>query len=134
MQNSGLWIDSGSWLRKMKTKELINLLNNIDPDGELEVCCGNRGIVCAGTQPSYYDGCIKIPILDEKGYIIGAKISSTGRKLQLYELDIEGKFYDDVDFPVEYDEYSKKHYFEKIEKWRQTAIEFEMELEREKKK
>lgn len=50
----------------MKTKKLIELLNQCDPSGELEVCLDNIDICSVGREPAYYDGALQVLIRNDK--------------------------------------------------------------------
>lgn len=48
----------------MKTKELIELLQKIDPDGTTDVCIANAPITYVDRLPAYYDGRLQRIIYD----------------------------------------------------------------------
>lgn len=75
----------------MKTKKLIELLNEADPTGEEDVCVGNVDIHFIETLPAYYDGSAQVLIRDENSRyynIIGAKYKRSGHKVQIHTLSI----------------------------------------------
>lgn len=119
----------------MKTKKLIELLNEADPSGEEEVCVENIDIHFVAKEPAYYDGCQQILIRDaslEPYYnIIGAKINGTGSKIQIHTLDIESAIYNDPDLSVDLEGASGR-YTEKVKGWRKDAKDLEEELKNEK--
>lgn len=76
----------------MKTKELIRLLNEADPEGNAECCIDNSDILCVELMPAWYDGRLQILNRDEnvKGYnIIGARVVSSGQKIKIRRHSIE---------------------------------------------
>lgn len=119
----------------MKTKKLIELLNEADPSGEEEVCVGNIDIHFVSKDPAYYDGCLQVLVRDplrEPYYnITGAKINGTGSKIQIHILEIESAIYDNPELPVEVDS-SNIRYIEKVKGWRKDAKDLEEELKNER--
>lgn len=77
----------------MKTKELIQRLQDADPSGELEVVADdNSDIHFVERQPGYHDGCGQALIRDETkfGYnILGVRIFSGGWKIRLHVASIQ---------------------------------------------
>lgn len=49
----------------MKVKELVKLLEDIDPSGELTVAVGNAQITYIDRLPAYYDGKLQKIVFDE---------------------------------------------------------------------
>lgn len=118
----------------MKTKELIKQLQQADPTGDMDCCIGNRDIHFVATAPAYWDGCKQVLIRDEdcEYYnIIGAKISSEGQKLVIHELSIESILWDNPDLPIEYDEYSERHYKKEHTDLAQEVKDYISEMEKE---
>ncbi len=125
----------------MKTKELIRQLQEVDPSGEEECSVGNQDIHFVVKEPAYYDGCLQVLQRDEtrNDYnIIGAKVTSEGDKIVIHTLSIRSAIWNaaasNETFPIEYDEYSKRHYEEQHEEWYKEAADFEKELEEEDKR
>lgn len=52
----------------MKTKDLIKLLMEEDPTGEIECCIDNQDIEEISWESAYYDGCLQIVKRDENEY------------------------------------------------------------------
>ena len=48
----------------MKSKELIRLLQEEDPSGEVEVCVQNFDILGIHTEPAYWDGSLQVLMRD----------------------------------------------------------------------
>jgi len=119
----------------MKTKKLIELLNEADPSGEEEVCVGNIDILFVSKDPAYYDGCLQVLIRDplqEPYYnITGAKITGVGSKIQIHTLDIESAIYNASDLSVDLEGASGR-YTEEVKCWRKDAKDLEEELKNEK--
>lgn len=120
----------------MKTRELIRLLQEVDPSGEEEVCIWNQDIHFVHAEPAYWDGCLEILKRDEdcEYYnIIGAEVRSHGHKISIEPLSIEDAIYNDPDLPVEYSDYSSK-YKEHHDKARQHCRELNAKYDRENEK
>lgn len=111
----------------MKTKDLIALLKEEDPSGELECCIGNCDIYYVGSEPAYYDGCLQVLERDpnNKYYnIIGGRYVSTGTKIVLTPLSIREAIFNDEDLPVTYEgEYTERNYKERVDSFRKEAKE-----------
>ncbi len=77
----------------MKTKTLVQLLNEADPSGEIECCVGNVDIHFVERLPGYYDGAYQVLTRDEnqKEYynITGGKYIREGQKIQIHTLSIQ---------------------------------------------
>ena len=89
----------------MKTKELIALLQNADPAGELECCVDNIDIIDVAVEPAYFDGCLEVLIRDPNNEfynVIGAKFIATGYKLNISPHSIRSAILDNVDLPIDY--------------------------------
>ena len=79
----------------MKTKELIKLLQEVDPDGNCDVLIGNRDISkFMFKEPGYYDGRAQICEFDDNGYPIKSKIICSGTKICLSSIDIGDIYFD----------------------------------------
>lgn len=117
----------------MKTKELIRLLQEEDPSGEVECCIGNEDIHYVSTMPAYWDGRLQILTRDKFYNITGGKVTSRGNKIKIHPLSIEDAIYNHVErarkcdrirgskFPVDLSELGneeyKKEWKAKIEQW-----------------
>lgn len=110
----------------MKTKEVIKLLQDADPSGELECFgCGNSDITYVDCLPAYYDGSGQLIIRDEKGRVIGAKFLRSGNKVCIRTMDIEDALWDNPDLPVDFSEIQEWHnYRENVEKIRKEVKEY----------
>jgi hypothetical protein len=118
----------------MKTKDLIELLQQADPSGEEHVCVGNTDIFSVITFPAYYDGKQEILIRDEskkEGYnVVGGMIRGSGVKIQIQTLSIQEAAFDSLvekeDFPVIFEgvsEDSKQRWINDFEEWKKSAIQ-----------
>lgn len=95
----------------MKSKKLIELLREVDPSGETEVCVGNCDIRDVDMLPAYYDGRLQTLKYDKEGYVIGGKYHSSGDKVDLRVLSIAEAIessveYANIDLDVDYSELS----------------------------
>ena len=113
----------------MKTKELIRLLQECDPTGELEVAVGNNPIYCVDRLPAYYDGNLQMLIQDhsvETYNILGYKVTGQGLKVSLTDMDLRQVLLDNPDAPVDLSElsgHSKKHWEEVVAKHKKEVVE-----------
>ena|ERR1700742_1628707 len=111
----------------MKTKDLIRLLNELDPTGEGHACIGNKDILSAHWEGSYYDGCLQVLKREGDFYepdIVGAEIRSKGRKLVIEPWSISDALWNEPDMPVAFDgDFARKNYAEQVEKWRTEVKE-----------
>lgn len=121
----------------MKTKELIRLLQEEDPTGEVEVCVNNVDIYTLHTEPAYWDGSLQVLTRDEskKPYynITGAKYVRTGKKIVLNPLSIRDVLWNDSDAVIDYSEVGNAdtvfRYKEQDDKTRQAARDCEKRVE-----
>ena len=108
----------------MKTKDLIKLLQETDPSGEMDCVVDNIDIFTAHVEVSYWDGCKQLLVRDEskKPYydIVGAEYRSDGWKVQITPMDIKDAMLDTPDLPVKVvDTFVHKQMQERVDKWRQ---------------
>lgn len=108
----------------MKTGELIKLLQEADPSGELPVCVGNHDVYFVQKLPAYYDGPLQQLIHDDslRPYwsIVGAKITTRGLKVDIATMSIEDAINDVPDLPVECEGSWTQ---ERVDRWRAEARE-----------
>jgi hypothetical protein len=77
----------------MKTKELIEELKKLDPNGNAEVAYANGSILGATCEPAYYDGrLVKASKFDDNGLVSEVEVTTAGTKINLYALDV-GEWY-----------------------------------------
>ena len=122
----------------MKTRELIKLLNEVDPSGEIEVCSDNEAIIYVEIMPAYYDGSLQILNENEEGSIVSGIIRRSGTKIKLISYPLEDAVLDrmvshfhehgntDYEFPIEvigdtYLDKPKNSYTERIKAWHDEA-------------
>ena len=119
----------------MKTKELIRLLQENDPSGELEVAVNNQPIYTVAAEPAYYDGNLQMLIQDhsvETYNIIGYKVTGKGSKVSLTTMDLESVLLDEPDAPVDLSElegYSKEQWEKAVTKTRKEVLEIIKEVD-----
>lgn len=113
----------------MKSKEVVRLLQEIDPEGECEVTFGGD-IEFFLRLPYYYDGRASIFIKDSDGNIIGMReaTATDGDKIVGYVKTIEDMGWEEIErnehgetefqYIIEGDEHYRKRY----ENHRQDAI------------
>ena len=89
----------------MKTRELIRLLQEADPSGEIEVCVDNKDILFVQRMPAYYDGCLEVLIRDPKltscYNVVGAKVFARGAKIRIVPHSIEDMLLDKSEAAVD---------------------------------
>jgi hypothetical protein len=110
----------------MKSKDLIKLIQQKDPTGEMECCIGNADIYLVYSDPSYWDGCLEVLERDKNNpyyNVTGAKFTSKGVKLVLQPLSIRDAVFNDENLPVQFDDYTKNKYEKIVEEWRKESRE-----------
>jgi hypothetical protein len=110
----------------MKTKKLIELLNEADPTGEIECCVDNHDIYIVERLPAYWDGRLQVLIRDETSpwyNVTGAKITSRGDKIKLRTLSIDEAIWNDPELPVDLSECTDhgRLYAAAVDEYRQVA-------------
>lgn len=90
----------------MTTAELIAALQKADPDGTTPVCVANADVYFVQVLPAYYDGRLQQLIHDEskrgKAWsIVGAKIITSGHKVDIVAMSIRDVLCDMPDLPIE---------------------------------
>lgn len=130
----------------MKTKKLVQLLLEADPDGEAEVCVGNVDIIDVdGPMPAYYDGqFVQITCDDNardehlgghnsRGVVkVNARCSGVN-KINLQIMDAEEAFLDNPEAVFEQDPYNpqrNEQWEEQVKKWRQEGRKLHAELDK----
>jgi hypothetical protein len=120
----------------MKTKELIRLLQEEDPTGEVEVSVGNVDIHFLTTEPAYWDGSLQVLTRDkskEPYYnITGGKYVRSGNKIVIHPLSIRDVLWNDPDTAViDYTELGNRadQTREQDDKTRQAARDCEKQVE-----
>lgn len=95
----------------MKTRELIRLLQESDPSGELEACVGNVDICYVCREPAYYDGKLQVLEYDGEGRVVGGKYVREGSKVTLHVMSINDAISNagaDGKFEVDYSQLSEE--------------------------
>lgn len=109
----------------MKTKEVIRLLQEVDPSGEEECCIGNHDIFEISRWPAWYDG--RLQVLERKPDcetydIISGKFVADGVKIQIMPYGIDDALHDNPDMPVDCS-FATDYENELVEKWRKQGRE-----------
>jgi hypothetical protein len=86
----------------LKTKDLIRLLREEDPSGELECSVWGYDIFSVESAPAYWDGSLEVFERNEKGRIVGGKITDQGSKIVIKHLSLDEILLDNPDLPVEF--------------------------------
>jgi hypothetical protein len=120
----------------MKSKELIRLIQEEDPTGEVEVCIGNADIFSVHTQAAYWDGKLQIlkrdPAKAPYYDIVGARYTTKGSKMVITAMSIVDVLSDNPDAEIDYSELgdtTAAHYKEQDDKTRALARHIERRCE-----
>lgn len=114
----------------MRTKQLIKILERIDPEGESEVVIGNLPILAIEALPSYYDGRMQvvdwdIEYEDNHGYRAMNptlySFNKTHGKVKIHTTDLESLLLEYPEMEVENNGWIKD---EQIEEWRRQGRAF----------
>lgn len=109
----------------MKTKEIIERLQELDPAGELECCVDNQSIFSIHVEPAYWDGCLETIQRDssKRGYnVIGCKIVSGGEKVSFDVHSIQDAIFHNDEVPVEFDgDHTEMKYKDWVEEQRRVS-------------
>jgi hypothetical protein len=109
----------------MKTKDVIRLLQEADPSGEMQACVANMDIVEINViNVGYWDGCLQILERDpnDPERIVGGRFCAGQPKVDIYCLNIDDFVYSDPELPVSYDSaYAHGKYHARIEAVRVRA-------------
>jgi hypothetical protein len=113
----------------MKTKEVIKLLQEEDPSGELEVSIGGVDILFIEALPYYYDGRQQVLVKNEKGNVIGGRYTESGNKVVIHYRGFSDYIWDDENFQIEYGSEHTKKFKEHHDKIRQQGIDCREEMD-----
>jgi len=113
----------------MKSKLVIQMLQELDPTGECEVCVGNIDIFDIVIEPAYWDGCYQRLVRDETKEcynIIGGEYISEGNKICIDGMSIKSALWNDPELPVKFldDEMNMDDYKQSVEEERKEAREW----------
>lgn len=121
----------------MKSKELIKILQELDPEGNIEVSVGNVDIIDVELLPAYYDGYLQVLKKDlsktDCYNIIGLEFKTNGNKIVISPYNIEDYIMDHhakldkLNITFDHDDPSK-WLLDRIENYKQKAIEFDKRL------
>lgn len=115
----------------MKTRELINILKEIDPTGECEVCIGSSSIMSVDRHPSYWDSPLQTVSKRDKDFFpLKSTITIDGDKVNISVIELEMLFIDwlidkNKEYPIDIKGYEKleNDWITKKMKWVSTARE-----------
>lgn len=122
----------------MKSKDVIKMIQELDPTGEMDVCVGNTDIFDIVVEPAYYDGCYQRLIRDpEKAPyydIVGGEYISEGYKMCIDGLTLKSAIWTNPDLPVKFldGDMNMDDYKQSIEEERVKAKEFHSKREERK--
>jgi len=111
----------------MKSKEVIKMLLELDPTGEVEVCVGNTDIFDIVMEPAYYDGCYQRLVRDpEKAPyydIVGGEYISEGVKICIDGMTLKSALWNNPKLPIKFLDkgYNMDRYKEAIAEHRKDA-------------
>lgn len=101
----------------MTTRELIQMLQDIDPSGNIEVGIGNAPIIEAEYLPAYYDGRLQVLSKDRQSIQYRRK----GFKIKLRSYDVEDLLLDYPEAEVTCDSDFSTGELAEIEKYREQG-------------
>ena len=107
----------------MKTHELIEELQKMDPEGNFDVIINGEPIGIVDRQPAYYDGALQ-RINYEDGRIVSASYVFEGTKIVLIGYPISWVLLDNPDLPI---------YLEFNGRYPQLREQYEARIARERK-
>jgi hypothetical protein len=108
----------------MKTKELIAILQKLDPTGEVDCTVDNVPIDWIERIPAYYDGKLQRLIFNEKEEKIGMKFCTVGSKIKIHTYDFEDLIADKPEAIMDISELNNNDsIIELIEKYRKESKE-----------
>lgn len=87
----------------MKTKDLIKLLQEEDPSGELECSVWGYDVYSVEMLPAYWDGNLQVIERDERGRVVGGKITDQGNKVVIKYMTLCDLLLDYPDLPVKFE-------------------------------
>lgn len=117
----------------MKINKLIELLKEIDPTGEKEVCVGNDDIHFIQELPAYYDGNLNVLIRNESEEtyynIVGCKIVDDGTKISIETMNWRDVIENDPAAKILFENNRvKEKYYSEVRKLRKEIIELEKQF------
>jgi hypothetical protein len=119
----------------VKTKDLIQELQEADPTGELEVCVNNVDIFTVTVEPAYWDGKLQVlkrdPALKPYYDVVGAKYVTTGSKVVIDPMSITDLLWSEPEVEIDYSdipEHSRERYIESDNKTRQAGRDVEKKV------
>lgn len=116
----------------MKTRELIRLLQEADPTGEVECCVDNHDIWLVEAQGAGYDGALEIlvrnPDLRPHYDVVGGIIRRVGKKVRIRPLSLEDAIWEarGKSFPIEIevtDLADRVRFEQEVQKWRGESVQ-----------
>ncbi len=119
----------------MKSSQLIALLQELDPSGEVDVVVGGLPIFYVEGLEGYYDGAFQRLVLDheKKGFNVSAiEIRRDGSKIDLHTLSVEDAIKYDPDMPITFHGCNERHiksWTARIDAWRANERELRYEGE-----
>lgn len=118
----------------MKTKDVIEMLQEADPSGELECVVGNHDIFCAHVEPAYWDGSMQLLVREKDNpyyNVTGAIYTSQGDKVQINTMGIDDALCNDPDLPVEVtDTFVNKRMQDQVNAWRKENQEIKESVDK----
>lgn len=116
----------------MKTKKLVELLNYLDPTGELNVWCDGKDILHGNTAPAYYDGYNHYIETDEDGRYLKGYYDIASSKVELEGRSFSDCIEYDPEFEIDYSALPEKKaniYRESHDKIRRKEYNFQTDFD-----
>lgn len=121
----------------MRSSDLIRILKELDPGGDIEVNIGNSDIIDVDIYPAYYDGYLQVLKRDlsktDCYNITGLELKTNGKKIVISPYDIEDYILDHhsklnkINITFDHDNPSE-WLLKRIENYKQRAIDLEKKL------
>lgn len=121
----------------MKTKKVIERLQQLDPTGEEEVSVCGRDIIEITIYPAYYDGALEVLERDESKsdvaefQITKGRMIRSGNKIIINPMSIEEALLDNPELPVEIEAATDNEWRQMlVEKWREEGRKLQEEIKK----
>lgn len=118
----------------MKSKEVIRMIQELDPTGEKEVCVDNVDILDIELEPAFWDGCLQRLVRDPKKApfydVIGGEYISEGDKISIRPYSIRDAIMQNPELPVSFKKYNigGVDLKEVVKKYREEAYELDRKI------
>lgn len=113
----------------MKSKDVIAMLQSLDPTGECDVSVGNVDILSIEIEPAYWDGCLQRLVRDPTSQhynVIGGEYTSNGDKIVIGIHSIRDAIMTNSDLPVTFaGGMDMSDYVKDVEEFRKESLKLD---------